>query len=89
MRGCGNSDLTATIIIDGLGTQVANQPLSDSCIISDQITQAANEARNHGGLVQQATHLATEWVRQGLITNVDRASIVNAAVKGETGMPKG
>jgi hypothetical protein len=72
-------------VIDGLDTRVANRLLGDGCTMSDEIANAAEEARRHGGFVAGVTLMATRWVRQGLITNVERARIVSAAAKSEMG----
>ena len=73
---CSESDLTATVVIDGRDTGVTNQPLGNGCTMSDEIAKAAAAARNHGGFVSRLTKLTRDWVRQGLLTPADRVQIL-------------
>lgn len=82
---CSDSDLSGTVVIDGRDTDVANQPLGNGCTMSDEIAKAAAGARNHGGFVSSLTDLTREWVRQGLLTAVERAQILRVAAQSRIG----
>jgi hypothetical protein len=44
---CANSDLRATIVVDGCETAVVNSTLGAGCTISDELGRCADGARNH------------------------------------------
>ena len=86
---CEDSNLTATIVIDGLDSGVANKPLGDGCTMSDEIASLAAAARNHGDFISGLAALTRDWVRQWLITSIQRAEVINAAAQSGIGKEKG
>ncbi len=76
-----NSDVSATIIIDGIDTGVPNTLFNTGCTMSDLIAQLAASARNHGQFVSAVTNLTNQWVQQGLITGQQKGAIQSAAAR--------
>jgi hypothetical protein len=54
---CGDSDLAATVVIDGCDSGAPNPLSADGCTFSDDIAAIAAGAGNHGGFVSEVTHL--------------------------------
>lgn len=80
---CGDSDLAATILIDGCDTGVVNQPLGEGCTIADEIAKAAAGARNHGQFVSAVAHLTEAWLAAGRITDADKGRIQRCAGRAD------
>lgn len=76
-----NSDLRPTIVIGTVDTGVPNTLFANGCTSSDLITQLAASARNHGDFVSAVAQLTNQWVRDGLITGMQKGAIENAAAK--------
>lgn len=76
---CPDSNLAATIVIEGCDTGVANVLLAGGCTMSDRIDEAAASARNHGAFVVEVAFLAGHWRSQGLIPKGGLGSIVHCA----------
>ena len=78
---CANSDLTATIVIDGCDTGVTNALLPDGCTMADKIAELASSARNHGEFVSGVAHLTNGWNEEGLITGQEKGRIQKCAAQ--------
>ena len=79
---CGASDSGDTIVIDNCDTGVANN-MVDGCTRTDDVTDCAEAARNHGDFVQCVAHLANSWVRSGSITKADHKRLFRCAAHAD------
>jgi hypothetical protein len=82
---CDLSDLGETVVIDGQDTGVGNVLFTDGCTMSDQISAAADAARNHGGFVSAVAHLGNDWRSDGVLSNAERAALQRAAAHSKIG----
>jgi hypothetical protein len=81
---CPNSDLSATIVIDGCDSGVDNQMLGDSgCTMADRIAECAAGATSHGQFVSCVAQLTNEWKREGLITGQEKGRIQRCAATAD------
>lgn len=79
---CPDSDLSATIVIDGCEAGVTNILLGDDgCTMADRISGCAEEATTHGGFVACVANLANQWKGDGLISGRDKGSIQRCAAR--------
>ena len=76
------SDLSARVVIDGMGTRVGNQVLADGSTFMDLLSDA-EDARNHGRYVREVTRLVNGWRREGLITGSESGRITAAAAAAD------
>ena len=76
---CPGSDLSATVVIAGTNTGVANTLLSNGCTIADLIGNAAEGAKNHGQFVSAVAHLTNALRESGVITNDQKAILQRTA----------
>jgi sugar phosphate isomerase/epimerase len=65
---------------------VANVDRGDGCTLMDVFMAEAPFA-NHGQFVSRIARIATEQVRNGVISDAERAAIVSAAAASEVGRP--
>jgi len=79
------SDLSATIVIDGLDTGVANRQLPDGSTFMDLIERASSEATVHGQFVSRVQRASTDWLGAGLICVEEHAAIAVAVAQAESG----
>jgi hypothetical protein len=80
---CPDSDLNATVVIDGCDSGVENVLLEDGCTISDLILECADNAKNHGKFIRCVSHLTRDLKRQGIITRKQKRAIRRCAVKAK------
>ena len=78
---CPQSDIEATIIIDGCGSGVENQIFDDGCTMSDIIKQCAFGAIDHGEFVSCVSHITNNWKKDGLISGEEKSFIMSCAVQ--------
>lgn len=78
---CVNSDLSATIVIDGCDSGVTNTLFDTGCTMSDLIAECAAEAKNHGAFVSCVAHLTNSWKKAGLITGKEKGKIQSCAAQ--------
>lgn len=78
---CDQSDLSTTVVIDGIDTFVYNELYSDGCTLTDLITALANSAANHGAFVSGVAHLTNDLKKNGFINNKDKSAIQKAAAQ--------
>ena len=78
---CRNSDLAATVVIDGCDSGVGNHLFEDGCTMADRIAECAGNAGNHGGFVSCVARLAHDWTEQGVITPRDKGPIQRCAAQ--------
>lgn len=81
---CADSDLSATMVIDGCDTEVANQLFEDGCTMGDMIAQCAGGAPNHGAFVGCVADLTNVWKRNGLISGTEKGHIQSCAAQADT-----
>lgn len=78
---CPNSDLSPTVVIDGVDTGITNVLVDNGCTISDLIAECAASAKNHGQFVSCVTALANDLRKQGVITNKEKSTLTKTAAK--------
>jgi hypothetical protein len=79
-----NSITTATIVLGGIDTGVANTLFPGGCTSADLIAQIRAAARNHGQFVSGVAALTNDWVATGLITGREKGAIQSAAARSRT-----
>jgi hypothetical protein len=85
---CPDSDLAATIIIDGCDTRVPNRMLGDEgCTMADRVAECAEGARNHGVFVNRVAHLVNAWRHRGLINVRQATAIQRCAARADLPRP--
>jgi hypothetical protein len=75
------SDLRATVIVDGRDSGVPNTLFANGCTISDLIAQIRATARNHGAFVSGVTALTEALVASGLITEAQKDAIMSVVAR--------
>lgn len=78
-----NSDTSATIVIGGINTGVANHLFANGCTMSDLLAELKANATNHGSYVSAVSHLTNQWKSDGLISGADKGKIQSAAAKNK------
>lgn len=78
---CPNSDMSATVVIDGCDTGVGNQILNCCCNISDRITECATGTSEHRQFVRCINSLTKDLKKAGLITGKEKSVIQKCARK--------
>jgi len=76
---CVNSDLGATVVIDGCDSGVSNTLFSDGCTIADLVLACADGAPNHGQFVSCATQVGNDLNAAGAISGADHGAITSCA----------
>ena len=82
---CPNSDLSATVVIDGCDSAVPNTVFPSGCTISDLIAACAEGARNHGQFVSCVSHMTNDLKKAGTITGQQKDAIQSCA--GQADIP--
>jgi hypothetical protein len=80
-----NSNLAATVVIDGCNSGVTNTLFSNGCTISDLISHIAASANNHGQFVGGVARLTAALVNDGVITQAQKDAIMSCA--GSSSLP--
>jgi hypothetical protein len=80
-----NSNLAATVVIDGCNSGVTNTLFSNGCTINDLIAHIAAVARNHGQFVSGVARLTNALVNDGVITQAQKDAIMSCA--GSSSLP--
>ena len=78
---CPNSDLSATVVIDGCNSGVPNSVFPSGCTISDLIAACAENPSNHGQFVSCVSHLTNDLKKGGTITGQQKGAIQSCAGK--------
>jgi PA domain-containing protein len=76
---CPASIRSATVVIDGEDTGVANPMFTTGCTVADLVAAQSAGAANHGGFVSGVAHVANDLVAAGVITDAERSRIQRAA----------
>jgi hypothetical protein len=76
---CPASNRSATVVVDGENTGVANVLFTSGCTIADLVAQISASAKNHGGFVSEITHLLNALRDAGIIGQDERGRIHSAA----------
>jgi hypothetical protein len=74
-----NSDVRATVFIEGRNTLVPNTMFPNGCTIADRINAIATSAKNHGAFASGVAHLTNELRDSGDITNEQKGVIQKTA----------
>ena len=82
---CIGSDQSATVVIDGCDSGVANTVFTDGCRISDGIEGCADGAGNHGGFVSCVSHFTNALKKAGDISGSQKGDIQSCA--GQANIP--
>ena len=78
---CPNSDLSATVVIDGCNSGVLNTLFPNGCTISDLIAACAESARNHGRFVRCVSHMTNKLKKAGTIAAQQKGAIRSCAAQ--------
>jgi hypothetical protein len=76
---CPDSDLSATVVIDGCNSEVPNTVFPSGCKISDLIAACAEGASSHGQFVSCVSHLTNDLKKAGTITGQQKDAIQSCA----------
>jgi Concanavalin A-like lectin/glucanases superfamily len=76
---CPNSDLSATVVIDGCDSGVPNTVFPSGCTISDLVVACAEGASNHGQFVSCVSHVTNDL--RGTITGQQKGAIQSCAAQ--------
>jgi hypothetical protein len=80
---CPNSDLSATVVIDGCDSEVPNTLFPSGCTISDLITECAEGASNHGQFMNCVSSLTDGLKADGVITGPQKDAIQHCAARAD------
>lgn len=80
---CVNSDLAATVIIDGCDSGVGNSLFSTGCSIADQLGACAVGAKNHGKYVSCVTKKTNGLKKAKVITGKQKGAIQRCAAQAD------
>jgi hypothetical protein len=78
---CPDSDLSATVAIDGCDSGVPNTVFPSGCTIPDLIATCAEGASNHGQFVSCVSHLTNDLKKAGTITGQQKGAIQSCAAQ--------
>ena len=82
-----NSDLSATVVIDGCDSMVPNVLFGNGCTILDLICFCADEANNHGQFVNCVAQLTNDLERLGIISRQEKGAILRCAAQANLPCP--
>lgn len=82
---CDDSIFSATVVIDGCDTGVANTHLASGCTLSDKVAECAADAKNHGAFVSCVSALANAWSKDGTIAAGDKSALQTCAAQSSIG----
>ena len=78
---CPNSDLSATVGIDGCNSEVLNTLFPSGCTIADFIVACAEGASNHGQFVSCVSQVTNDLKKAGTITGQQKGAIQSCAAQ--------
>jgi hypothetical protein len=81
---CPDSDLRATVVIDGDDTGIANADSGNGCTINDLIAERAPYA-NHAAFVRHVETVTAPLVTSGKLTTRQQGAIVRTAARSDVG----
>jgi hypothetical protein len=76
-----NSNLAATVVVDGCDSGVPNTFFLDGCTISDLVAHVAADARNHGAFVSGVSFVTNDLKKKGVIAGAQKGAIQSCAAK--------
>jgi hypothetical protein len=79
---CSDSDLSATVVIDGCDSEVPNTVFPSGCTIADLIAACAEGASNHGQFVSCVSHMTKDLKKAGTLTGQQKGAIQSCAAWG-------
>ena len=82
---CLGSNLSETVVIGQIDTQVPNALVPNGCTVSDYIAACSVDARKHGGSVSCVAKAMKRLERAGFITKEQRKTIIRAIRRGKHG----
>jgi hypothetical protein len=81
---CPDSDLSATVVIDGCDSGVPNTVFPSGCTIPDLIATCAERASNHGQFVSCVSHWTNDLKKAGTITGQQKGAIQSCSAQANT-----
>lgn len=78
---CLGSDLSATVVIAGIDTGIANTFFTNGCSIRDLVAQCKQGAANHGSYVSCTANVANSLVGQGFMTTPQVGKLQSAVAR--------
>ncbi len=82
-----NSDLSATVVIDGCDSMVPNVLFGDGCTILDLICFCADAANNSGDFRSCVTQLTNDLRQQGILSGAQSGAIQRCAAMATVPFP--
>jgi hypothetical protein len=80
---CPDSDLSATVVIDGCDSGVRNMGFPSGCTIADLMAACAEGARNHGQFVSCVSDATNDLKKAGTITGQQKDAIQSCAEQAD------
>jgi hypothetical protein len=80
---CPDSDLSATVVIDGRNSGVTNTLFQSGCTISDLIAECAGGASNHGHFVSCVSHVTNDLKKAGTLSGRQKGAIQSCAAHAD------
>jgi hypothetical protein len=80
---CPNSDLSATVVIDGCDSEVTNTVFPSGCTLADLLADCADNARKDRKFVHRVARLTNRMKRIGIITGQQKDAIQNCAAQAD------
>jgi hypothetical protein len=77
------SDLSATVVIGGCDSGVANVLFENGCTISDRIAECVAGAKNHGQFVRCVAQLTNGLEQEGIISGQGKGAIQSCAAQAD------
>jgi hypothetical protein len=82
---CADSDVGATVVIDGCDSGVANTVGDDGCTVADLVEPCADGVRNHGAYVRCVSHVTNDLKAAGELTGEEKDALQSCA--GQADIP--
>jgi hypothetical protein len=82
---CPNSDLSATVVIDGCDSGVANTLAGDGCTLADDVADCAATAADHSDFVSCVSALTNQLKADKLLSGAQKGAIQSCA--GQAALP--
>ena len=80
---CPESNLDATVSIEGCNSGVTNVLFEDGCTMNDLTAQCAVGVKNHGQFVSCISHLTNGWKKEYYISGREKGSIQSCAARAD------
>ena len=80
---CPNSELSATVVVDGCDSEVTNTVFPSGCTLADLLADCTDKVRKHRKFVRCVARLTHTMKRIGIITGQQKDAIQSCAVQAD------